>query len=298
VWTTRTVLAATRDLLAKRGIDEARLDAEHLLAHVLSVRRIDLFADHDRPLAEAELARYRALVMKRANERLPVAYLTGRREFYSLELEVTRDVLVPRPETELLVDVAIEALARRAKERPQAEPAVVADLGTGSGAIAIALAKLAKPPVGRVFAVEKSEAAAEVARRNVARHELGDRIEVLIGEWFAPLRARSLEGKLALIASNPPYVGEGERAALAPEVLAEPPGALFAGGDGLDAIRAICAEGADFLEPGGALAVEHGAAQGEAAREIARAAGLAEISTRRDLAGHERVLVARRGRPS
>ncbi|HVY62973.1 MAG TPA: peptide chain release factor N(5)-glutamine methyltransferase, partial [Planctomycetota bacterium] len=133
------MLAATAELFAKRGIDEARLDAEHLLAHVLGLRRIDLFTDRDRPLSEPELARYRAAVKQRAGERLSVAHITGRREFYSLELEVTRATLAPRPETEVLVDAALEALARRAAGTPAPGPALVADVGTGTGAIAIAV---------------------------------------------------------------------------------------------------------------------------------------------------------------
>ena len=291
MWTVRSVLAATADLFAKRGIDEARLDAEHLLAHALGLRRIDLFVAHDRPLDEAELARYRVLVKERAGARLPVAYLTGRREFYSLELEVTRDVLVPRPETEGLVDAALEALARRPAA---AGPALLADVGTGSGAIAIAFGKLAKPPAGRIFATDTSAAAIEVARRNVARHGLGDRIEMITRDLLSPLVAAGLAGKLAVLASNPPYIAAAERAALAPEVLAEPRLALFSGEDGLDALRAIVAGAPALLEPGGALVVEHGAAQGEATRALARAAGFTEVATRKDLAGQDRLLVARR----
>jgi release factor glutamine methyltransferase len=291
-WTIRTTLAAAADILAKRGIEEARLDAEHLLAHALGVRRIDLYADFDRPLDEAERARYRSLILERANGRPPLAYVTGKREFFGIELLVTRDVLVPRPETELLVEAALDELARRA--RTGAGPALVADIGTGSGAIAVAVARLAKGPAPSVLALERSPAAAALARRNVERTCVADRVEVVEGDLVAPLLARGLEGRVDLFLSNPPYVGLRERGSLAPEVLAEPEEALFAGPDGLDVLRALVAAAPALLAPGGLLLVEHGAEQGPPVVALARAAGLAEVTTRRDLAGRDRLLIARR----
>lgn len=296
-WTIRTTLAAAAGVLEKAGVDEAKLDAERLLCHVLTLPRIRLYADFDRPLDEAERARFRALIRERANARVPVAYLTGRREFYGIELESTKDALVPRPETELLVDLALEELARRSKTTPASPPAagpLVVDIGTGTGAIAIAVAKLAKGPAPRVLAVELSPAAASLARRNVLRHKLEERVEVLDGDLTAPLAARGLEGRVDLLLSNPPYIAQGERALLAPEVLGEPEMALFSGQDGLDAIRRLVAEAPRFLAPGGLLAVEHGAAQGPATQSLARAAGLQEVETRKDLEGRDRLLVARR----
>jgi release factor glutamine methyltransferase len=285
VWTVRRLLTVTEDLLARRGIDEARLDSEHLLAHALSVRRIELFTDRDRPLTPAELDRFRALVRGRANERRSVAHLTGRREFYSLELTVTADVLVPRPETEVLVERALDEAARA-----PAAPILAADIGTGSGAIAIALAKLSKGRISRVVATELSPPAAAVARANAARHAAA--VEVREGDLLGPLAG--LEGTLALIVSNPPYIADAERASLAPEVLTEPALALFSGPDGLDAIRRIVADAPRFLAPGGLLLIEHGASQGAATRALAQAAGLAQVETLRDLAGRDRVLSARK----
>ncbi len=290
-WTIRTVLQATAEHFARRGIDEVRLDAELLLAHALGLKRIALFADFDRPLAPPELDGYRALVRRRGGERVPVAYLTGRREFYSLELEVTPDALVPRPETEMVVDVVLEEIESLSTSTSTSS-IEVADVGTGTGAIAVAVAKLAKAPV-TVHATEISPAAAALARRNAARHGVADRVQVHEGNLLEPLARAGLEGKLAVLASNPPYVAESERAALAPEVLAEPGVALFSGADGLDAIRAIVAGAPRLLAPGGLLVVEHGATQGAAVAYLARAAGLVAIETRRDLGGRDRILVAR-----
>ena len=265
------VLGALRDRLGGASATPA-LDAEILVAHVLGTGRAALAADPARLLAPEETLALESLARRRlAGE--PVAYLTGRREFWSLELEVTRDVLVPRPETELVVERALAAIAGR--ERP-----AVLDLGTGSGAIALAIAR--ERPDARVTATDASAAALAVAARNAAR--LGDpALQLLEGSWFDPVTGSRFD----VVASNPPYVAAGDPALAA--LGHEPPGALAAGPDGLDALAAIAAGAPAHLTPGGTLVLEHGAQQGAAVRALLAAAGLDGVETRRDLAGLERV---------
>jgi release factor glutamine methyltransferase len=235
------------------------------------VGRAALASDPGRALAPEELTALESLARRRiAGE--PVAYLTGRREFWSLELEVTPDVLVPRPETELLVERALAAI------EDVAEPAVL-DLGTGSGAIAIAIAT-SRPDAG-VLATDVSAAALAVARRNAERHGISN-LRFLEGDWYAPLARERFDA----IVSNPPYVAEDEPALAA--LAHEPRIALVAGRDGLEAIAAICVGAPGRLAPGGRLLIEHAAGQGAAVRGLMRAAGLVRIETCRDLAALER----------
>lgn len=264
-------LAALRLRLAAATPTD-RLDAELLLALVLGTGRAALAANPDRMLDAAQAATLEALTRRRlAGE--PVAYLTGRREFWSLELEVTPDVLVPRPETELLVERALEAIAALRN------PAVL-DLGTGSGAVAIAIA--AERPDADVTATDISAAALAVARRNAARLVLPN-IRFCEGAWYAPLRS----ARFNAIVSNPPYVAAGDPALVA--LSSEPRLALVAGSNGLEALTAVASVAPAHLAPGGRLLVEHGASQGEAVRHLLGAAGLGGIVTRTDLAGCERV---------
>jgi release factor glutamine methyltransferase len=264
-------LGALRARLAPAS-PTAALDAEILVASVLGLDRARLAADPERALAAEELFALESLVRRRLDGE-PVAYLTGRREFWSLELEVTPDVLVPRPETELLVERALAAIAGLA------HPAVL-DLGTGSGAIAVAIA--AERPDAAVTATDRSPAALAVARRNAARLAPAN-LRFVEGDWFAPLAGRRFDA----IVSNPPYVAEGDPALAS--LAREPRGALVAGPEGLDALAAIVAGAAQHLAPDGRLALEHGAAQGSAVRTLLAAAGFGAVATFRDLAGHERV---------
>ena len=242
-----------------------RLDAELLLAHVLDVSRANVIARDERELTPEEQGDFERLLARRvAGE--PLAYLTGSREFWSLELEVTKDVLVPRPETELLVEWGL-ALA----------PASVLDLGTGSGAIALALAK--ELPRASVTAVDVSVAALAVARANARRLGVAS-VEFRAGSWFDGL------GAFDLVVSNPPYVAENDPHLA--DLKFEPALALTSGVDGLDALREIVAQAPRHLGPGGWLLVEHGGTQGPAVRELFRMAGFGSIETRRDLAGLER----------
>lgn len=253
--------------------DSPRLDAELLLAHVLGVERGRLAAHHDRPLAPAEADAFEALLARRAGGE-PVAYLLGRRDFWTLTLEVGPGVLVPRPETELVVEVALEALAGRPA------PAVL-DLGTGSGAIGLAIA--AERPDATADLVDASAAALAVAERNRARLGIGN-ARVLAGDWFDAVAGRRYD----LVAANPPYLAADDPHLAAAELAHEPRAALVAGPGGLEALAAIAARAPAHLVPGGCLVLEHGTSQGAAVRALLGHAGLGAIATRRDLAGHER----------
>ena len=257
----------------------ARLDSELLLARVLGGRRTWLHAWPEVQLDPTQAARFEALIARRAAGE-PVAYLLGEREFYSLVFEVTPDVLIPRPETELLVEAALEMLGSGAK-RPR-----VLDLGTGSGCIAIALARAR--PDARVTAVESSAAALELARGNAARHG-ADGLEWLHGAWFEPVAGRRFDA----IVANPPYVASADPHLDAGDVRFEPRAALDGGPDGLDALRAIALEAPKHLIPGGWIAVEHGAEQGDAVAGLFAQAGLSAIEGIRDAAGLSRVTMAR-----
>lgn len=252
------------------GIDprEARL----LLAAATGFSEASLLAFPERGMpAEVEKAFLESVARRRRGE--PIAYILGRKEFYSLELAVTPAVLIPRPETELLVDLALE---RR--------PASVLDLGTGSGAIAVAIKK--HLPACEVVAVDASAAALAVAQRNAATHGLA--VQLLLGSWLQPVGEKRFEA----IVSNPPYVAEGDPHL--PELRHEPQGALVAGRDGLEAIREIARDAPAHLEEGGWLLVEHGAGQDEAVRRLFAAAGLEEVRTWPDLAGIPRVTGGKR----
>jgi release factor glutamine methyltransferase len=250
------------------------LDAEVLLAHVLGRTRSHLHARPDMPVADADAAAYRHLVEQRATG-TPLAYLVGEREFWSLPLAVSPAVLIPRPETELLVELALSRLA------PQSS---VLDLGTGSGAIALALAH--DRPDCKIYASDLSPAALSVAATNACRLAL--RVDFVCCRWFAGLRAR-----FDVIVSNPPYVAANDPHLAAPSLAAEPALALVAGADGLAALRTIVAGAGARLHDGGWLILEHGAAQGAAVRDLLAHAGFTGIATERDLAGHERATLAR-----
>jgi len=274
MWTLLKVLKWTQGRFAERGITTARLDAEVLLAHLLKRDRVGLYTHFDQPMAAEELATFRALIKRRlAGE--SVAYLVGKKEFRSLELEVNAAVLVPRPDTEIAVEVALRLAAAVAAP-------TFCDIGTGSGAIALAL-KSARPE-SALTAVDLSPAALVVARANAARLAL--EVEFLEGDLLAPVAGRRFD----VLVSNPPYIPTGELAGLPAEVRAEPRLALDGGDDGLALLRRLIA-GAPAIAA--ALVVEHGDGQSASVQALFTAAGFVEVDAARDLAGTERVVSGR-----
>ncbi len=285
-------LRAAAQRLRAGGSRSPRLDAELLLAAALGVTRTELFRGPQRVLVADEAERFEVYVRRR-EAREPVAYIRGVRAFRTIELEVTSDVLIPRPETETLVEVALEALAATAAARGSDaavfEPLAL-DVGTGSGCIALALA--AENPFVRVVATDVDEAALAVARRNAARLGLERRVDFAAGDLLADLPA---EQWFDVIVSNPPYIPGAEYAALEPNVREyEPPLALFGGDDGLDVYRRLVPQAAARLRPGGALALEVGAGQAAAVRALLAATdAFGAVADRVDLAGVPRVVWAR-----
>ena len=272
------VLRLSTAHLERHGSPTARLDAELLLGHALGLGRVELYTGFERPLGEDELAECRELIARRA-KREPVAYILGRWGFRGLDLDVDRRVLVPRPETELLVDRCLALLDG------VAGPAVL-DVGTGSGAIALALAS--ELPEARVAGCDVSGDALDVARAN------GERLGVEV-EWVASDMLAGVEGRrFHLVVSNPPYVAAGEIEALEPEVRDwEPRGATVAGETGLEAIEGLVAQAPAALEPGGALVLEVGAGQAAAGAALLEGAGLAGVGRDPDHAGIERIVWGR-----
>ena len=281
----RDLLKTTADFLQSRGSRSSRLDADLLLCQVLGLSRTQLYMDLMRPLTTAEVDGYRALVKRRAKLE-PIAYIAGTKGFWKHDFAVDKRVLIPRPETERIVEEAAKALAARKEE-----PLRIVDVGTGSGCIACSLA--AEFPQATVVAIDASADALEVAAANATTLGLRDRGKLVRGDRLAPLLARG--SKVDLIVSNPPYIGTGERERMDEDVkLHEPELALFAGRDGLDLIRRLVVEAAQLLEPEGYLFVEHGDLQGPATRAIAEAAGLEQVVTLKDYSQLDRVLVARK----
>ncbi|MFC4729665.1 peptide chain release factor N(5)-glutamine methyltransferase [Coralloluteibacterium thermophilus] len=276
----RTVRDLIDDGASRLGAgDSPQLDAELLLAHALGRSRTWLVAHRDDvPDADA-VAQFGQLLARRiAGE--PVAYLLGARGFWSLELAVEPAVLIPRPETERLVELALDLL-------PADREVEVADLGTGSGAIALAIA--CERPHARVLAVDASAEALAVARRNAEANRIAN-VAFAEGDWFSPLAGRRFD----LVASNPPYIAEDDPHLEQGDLRHEPRGALASGADGLDALRRIVAEAPAHLRPGGWLLVEHGFAQGQAVRDLFAAAAFEAVTTERDLEDRERVTLGRR----
>ena len=265
-------------LLRAAAVRIGRTDAEPLLLHTLRCDRTWLFAHGRDPIAPVQVAAFEQLVARRqAGE--PVAYLIGRRGFWTLDLKVTPATLIPRAETETLVECALERV-------DTAQGRSIADLGTGSGAIALALAR--ERPQARVVAVDVSAAALEVARFNASAHAL-DNVEFRHGSWLAPLQGERYD----LIVSNPPYIAEGDVHLGQGDLRHEPAAALASGADGLDAIRAILAGAPEHLHSGGWLLLEHGWDQGEAVAARLRARGFTEVATYRDLEDRDRVTMGR-----
>lgn len=276
-WTTLAVLEWTTQRFAEAGIAPARLEAQLLIAHALGCSRVQLYTSFDKPLAEPELAEARGLIKRRlAGE--PVAYLLGEQELWGMTFEVSPAVLVPRPDTETLIEVA------RSLRPDRAAPCRVLDLCTGSGVVAICLAK--ELPAATVLATELSPEAVAVARRNAERHRVADRVTVREGDLFAPVA-----GELAfdLVVANPPYIASAVIATLSAEVRREPRAALDGGLDGLAFYDRICAAAPTHLVPGGALVLEHGFDQADAVHARMVAAGFDGVTLVHDLGKNPRV---------
>lgn len=281
-WTIGGLLAWAADYFQQRGIDSPRTTADLLLAHALGVARIDLYLRHDQPLNADELAQFKGLIRRRL-AREPVAYITGVKEFWSLELTVTPDVLIPRPETECLVEAALAAAAAMDCEQPLR----ILDLGTGSGAIAIALAK--QLPGSRVVASEISPGAVAVARENVKRHNLKNQVRILTADWLSPFDAS--RRPFDLIVSNPPYISSNAFEDLQPEVRDyEPRRALDGRLGGLECLERIVSDAYRYLTAGGYLLLEMGHDQRERLHRMVRqTARYADIVFFKDYSGHDRV---------
>jgi release factor glutamine methyltransferase len=275
VWTVRRVLTWTTGHFEKKDIDSPRLTAELLLGHVLKVDRVRLYVDLDRPLEREELTVFRALIEKRMGG-TPTQYLTGVKEFYGRRFLVDERVLIPRPETELLVEAVLARLPREAESR-------VLDVCTGSGCIAVSVA--AEAPLARVWATDVSPGAAQVARHNAKALGVAERVEVLEGDLFCALPPDS---RFDVVVSNPPYVHRGEIPTLQREVQREPHLALDGGPEGLDVIRRVVEGARAHLSPGGLLAMEIGETQGRAVHALLEAAGYTHVRVERDLERRDR----------
>jgi release factor glutamine methyltransferase len=278
----RELLRSAVIALEAAGIESAQLDAELLLAHILGLSRTQLYAQLDRALETQAEEGFRELVSRRTG-REPVAYILGHKEFYGLDFQVDRRVLIPRPETETLLEVALTIARQRGLE-------LMAEVGVGSGAIAVALA--VNLPEVQIYAIDSSSDALEVAAENCRRHDVSDRVYLLQGDILSPLPE-----PVELIVANLPYVSTAELCTLAPEITQyEPVGALDGGPDGLDQIRRLVEQAGPCLEPAGLLCLEIGATQALAVNELLRSQfPEAAVALVRDLAGLDRVVVTSTG---
>lgn len=272
------VLRKSEAWLVERGLPTARLDAQVLVAEALGMDRLRLFLQHDKPLSDGELERARDWVRRRARGE-PVAYILGRREFWSLDFEVRAGVLIPRPDTETLVEAALALL-------PAEEELFVADICAGSGCVGVALAS--ERPMLRVYATELSATAHEVLKANVRKHQLSERVAALRGDLMRPIPE---DRPIDVVVSNPPYICTGELAGL-DVAKHEPREALDGGADGLALYRRLVPEAARRARR--AVLMEIGDTQGEAVKALFQAAGLQDVTVKADLSGRDRVVVGRR----
>jgi release factor glutamine methyltransferase len=282
-WTVRRVLGFTTAHFDKRSVDAPRLAAELLLAHVLGVDRVRLYTDLDRPLQKEELAAYRALIARRV-EGEPVQYLTGRRDFYGRTFQVDSRVLIPRPETELLVEAVLRAL-------PEGGTPRLLDVATGSGCIAVTLA--AERPEATVVATDVDAGCCALARANAEAAGVSARVDVREGDLFTPVAP---EATFDVVVSNPPYVRTGELGGLQAEVRREPRLALDGGPEGLSVLVRVVEGAFAHLLPGGLLALEIGEEQGAAVRDLLQSHGYAAVHIEPDLERRDRMAFGTRPR--
>ena len=307
-WTIQKLLNWITKHLTDKGVDSPRLSAELLLSYVLAMKRIELYTHFDKPVTKEQLERLRDLV-KRAGQQEPIAYIIGKTEFYSLELNITPDCMIPRPETELLVERAIEFLRKRpvrnsmmrniaqkveVSNGASSSKQFVCDLCTGSGCIAVAIAK--NFPDAEIIATDISDAALSVAAKNVEKYQLNNRIKLLCGDLFEPILPQLDIDRFDLIVCNPPYVSSDEFEKLGKNVKDyEPRSALFAGDDGLDIYRRIIDKVEQFLRPDAALMLEIGYSQGQAVRGLLEQAGcFGEVTIEKDFHENGRIVIAKK----
>ena len=282
-WTIIKLLRWAAPYLESREIDSPRATGEILLAHALQCERIDLYLNYDQPLNDDELQTFKSLIQRRIR-REPVAYILGLKEFWSLDFEVTRDVLIPRPETECLVEAALAMVSRTTLSQSWR----ILDLGTGSGAVIIALAS--EQPRHRYYALDRSIQAVRVAHRNARRHNLGEMIRFFAADWLSALNSKM--SAFDMIVSNPPYIPSAVLKGLQPEIHDyEPLTALDGNDDGLECYNRILGAAHRFLTPGGVILLEIGHDQREDVRRIAADCGhYHNFGSRKDYAGHDRIV--------
>ncbi|CAN2041531.1 Release factor glutamine methyltransferase [Candidatus Magnetomoraceae bacterium gMMP-15] len=279
-WTIIKLIQWTTEYFKSYNVEDPRLSAEILLAHALELRRLDLYLKYDQPLNTSELKVFKSLIKRRVQKE-PVAYITGRREFWSMDFEVNNHVLIPRPDTECLVETAINLIYDRPSQLR------ILELGVGSGAITLAIA--CEHSENHFFATDYSYEAIKLARKNAQNHKLDHIVTFLTGSWYEPFKNKPC---FDIILSNPPYIKSSEINKLQPEICNyEPRRALDGGPDGLDCLRHIIEEAHNYLAPGGSILVEIGFDQKKAVQEIAEKSGLYKnIICKKDYSGLDRVI--------
>jgi len=284
-WQTLELIRVTAEYLQTKSVDAPRLCAEKLLAHVLGCDRIDLYTGFDKPVGDDKLGAFRELVRRRA-AREPIQHLIGKTEFWSVDIRCDARALVPRPETELLVEAALDLLC-------ETETPKIADIGTGTGCIAIAIAL--ELPKATIVASDCSAEALELAGENIRAHELSSRISLLAGDLVAPFLENGMKGAFDLVVSNPPYVTSAEMSALQPEVRDHDPAMALCGGEhGLDLIRRLLHETPPVLRADGSIILEIGDGQSEAARRLMDGTAWMVTKVLPDHAGVERIIVGKK----
>ena len=280
----KTLLNKTTEFFKEQEIPNPRLDAEVLLADLLDMERIKLYVNFDYPLTKNELAEYRERVVRRA-KREAVSYITGRKEFMSLELEVEKGVLIPRPETELLVENILDYCEEEELKSPN-----IVEVGPGSGAIMVSLGHYLSE--AKILGIDISEKAVKVTRQNISRHELETRLKVNQGDLLQPLLERNTVN-VDIVVSNPPYISEEDMKNLQPEIEKEPELALAGGKDGLEVYKKLIPQAGSVLKPGGLLALEIGHNQGDSLKKfIDKSEVYNEVDIREDYNGKDRMIFA------
>ncbi len=285
LWDVVSLLKTSADFLKQKGIDEARLNAEWMLAHVLGMKRFDLYLNFDRPVSPKERERYRELVRRRLSGE-PLQYLLGETEFFGIPLKIDKRALIPRPETELLVEEVINELSKNDS------PKRILDVGTGSGCVAIALAKSLKD--SRLTAVDISTEALALAKENAEKTGTSEQITFLEADALAPDFAQRFAEPFDALVSNPPYIPLAEKASVQKELLREPERALFTQ-TGFEFYEKLCADAQTLLKPNGLIAFELHADGSEKVKSIATQRGFKNIALKKDYSGHVRILLARKG---